>query len=539
MKQSFEFPKLPNQDKFLLALQADNYSEQTLLSYARDLCIFALFISKQGLEFNDIKKDLISEYKGYLQRGKHLSDLAQVRGLADEKALAMGFNEAVRSEGSRSDDTSLGTVITPGEKVSSESNQDLSVNSQNQTQILTSDDNLYYLQDIYRKVYGSLGRLSRMKLSKEKNLSKGLSPKSINRMLSALRSFLKYLIEIDIEIPLAPDAIKMVKTVKGAKQIAEFEQLVSLVEAPMLFEQDVRIAVRNRCMLEVLFSTGMRISELTGLNLEQINAEGKLYILGKGKKQRFVYLTPRAMSWVNEYLKYRLVYGNTEFGGSKDSSGALDDDNKMSGVEILNKLEEFTSSDGNDSRSLVGVAHKATGQKIFDLDDNSTGGIGNNDEFDENGRETFWGSEDVSSEDMQDKDDISDPFANNLDNYEMESNPMKYIGMLEKFKFSGYIEKYASPALFISFGGRKAGNQIATNTFQEKIAQYRRRLGIVVPTSAHSLRHGFATFLAENGAPATAIQVLLGHESLQTTTRYVHASDKFAQRVHQESHPLG
>ena len=67
---------------------------------------------------------------------------------------------------------------------------------------------------------------------------------------------------------------------------------------------------------------------------------------------------------------------------------------------------------------------------------------------------------------------------------------------------------------------------------------YRELLGINVPTSAHSLRHGFATYLAESGANPAAIQTLLGHESLDTTTRYVHASDRYAQEVHKKYFPL-
>jgi integrase/recombinase XerD len=73
---------------------------------------------------------------------------------------------------------------------------------------------------------------------------------------------------------------------------------------------------------------------------------------------------------------------------------------------------------------------------------------------------------------------------------------------------------------------------------QEKIKRYREYLGINVPTSAHSLRHGFATYLAEQGANPAAIQILLGHESLNTTTRYVHASDRYAEKVHRQYHPL-
>ena len=71
-----------------------------------------------------------------------------------------------------------------------------------------------------------------------------------------------------------------------------------------------------------------------------------------------------------------------------------------------------------------------------------------------------------------------------------------------------------------------------------KIALYRRLLEIIVPMSAHTIRHAYATYLAENGANPAAIQVLLGHESLQTTTRYVHTSDKFAEETHKEYHPV-
>ena len=52
------------------------------------------------------------------------------------------------------------------------------------------------------------------------------------------------------------------------------------------------------------------------------------------------------------------------------------------------------------------------------------------------------------------------------------------------------------------------------------------------------MRHCFATYLAEEGANPAALQILLGHESLDTTTRYVHASDKYAEETHRKYHPL-
>ncbi|MFH1547503.1 MAG: tyrosine-type recombinase/integrase, partial [bacterium] len=206
-------------------------------------------------------------------------------------------------------------------------------------------------------------------------------------------------------------------------------------------------------MLELLFSTGMRISELLNLNLDQINTEGKIFIMGKGKKERFVYLTPRATHYLNQYLKVR-----------------------------------------SDS----------------------------------------WGSTKADMKPEVDIDEIGEVEKNRL----RSASPRQS----EKPNLSPtMLGTKGKDAVFIPYrGGRNGavGGRISTNYLQDKIAEYRRRLGIVVPTSAHSLRHGFATYMAEKGANPAAIQILLGHESLQTTTRYVHASDKYAEETFRKSHPL-
>ena len=57
-------PKLPNQDEYLLDLQNNNYSMQTILNYARDLSIFSVYIYFRGVKFRNINKQDISLYKG-------------------------------------------------------------------------------------------------------------------------------------------------------------------------------------------------------------------------------------------------------------------------------------------------------------------------------------------------------------------------------------------------------------------------------------------------------------------------------------------
>jgi len=434
-----EIPKLDDQDDFLVNLQNNNYSTQTILNYARDLCIFAVFLHFRNTPFMKVTKKDISAYKGYLIAGQHLKDLDKIREEYARNIDVSSLNKDKALGGSQRPVNDLTGVNTP-----------------------RFEDG--FLSDIYRKVYGSLGITSRPRNTAKKNL--GLDPNSINRMLSALRSFLKFRIEWDLDIPMPPDAIGMMKAEKRMKKIPPMEEMIRLIESPMEFEKDEKVALRNRCMLEMLFATGMRISELIGLDLDQINTEGHMYILGKGRKERSVYMTPRSLRWLNNYLKVRLNYAFADEEQQKEIKG-------------------FTT-----------------------------------------GRETSGsGDEEESS----------------MLNLEMFDDELKYIKIVEKYRETGYLKKFDSPALFIPFsGGRygKKGSRISTNYFQEKIAEYRRKLGIQMKTSAHSLRHGFATYMAEKGASPAALQILLGHSSLNTTTKYVHASEKFAEDTVKQYHPL-
>lgn len=307
---------LPHVDDFLLNLQANKYSSETIYNYERDLNVFSNFLDESNIEFDKVDKRAITYYKAYL-------------GSRDRKTASLGRQ---------------------GEKQ--------------------------------------------------------LDSRSINRMLSALRAYLRYLIDVDYPCPVPPEAVKLTKAGRKHPQVAEIGDLIRLIEAPSSLESNVKTALRNRTMLEVLFATGMRISELCNLNRSQIDDTGRIFITGKGRKQRFVYLTPRARQHLDAYLVTR-------------------------------------------------------------------------------------------------QDDC--------------------------------------PALFIPYAGRnvaKSKKRISTNYLQDRIKRYREKLKINVPTSAHSLRHGFATYLAEEGANPVALQILLGHESLDTTTRYVHASDKYAEETHRKYHPL-
>lgn len=316
MKKNF-INLLPGIDDFLLHIQANNYSHETLYNYERDLDTFAYFLQTEmrGLTFDKITKKTIEQFKAYLN--------------SPTRRTAEGHESEVK-----------------------------------------------------------------------------LKSGSINRHLTSLRRYLNFLIDIDESVPVPPNSIKLLRMGKQHSQIAEFEEMIKLIECPTAVERVEFVKKRNRAMLETLFASGMRISELISLRRNQLDHTGKIFVEGKGRKRRFIYLTPRAEGYIRDYLKLR------------------DDDN---------------------------------------------------------------------------------------------------------------------PFIFVAERGLNAANKnkhISPNYVQMKIKWYREYLGMSIKTSAHSLRHGFATYLAEQGANPAAIQVLLGHESLETTTRYVHASDRYAEETHNKFHPL-
>jgi integrase/recombinase XerD len=130
---------------------------------------------------------------------------------------------------------------------------------------------------------------------------KNLSTKSILRNLVAIRTFYKFLIQEGI---LETNPIEQLESPKVAKTLPE---ILTLKEIEQLLEQpnlQTPLGIRDRAMLEILYATGMRVSELTHLPTHQVNLEGGyVLIFGKGSKERMVPLGGEAMKWITLYLK--------------------------------------------------------------------------------------------------------------------------------------------------------------------------------------------------------------------------------------------
>jgi site-specific recombinase XerD len=140
--------------------------------------------------------------------------------------------------------------------------------------------------------------LSRMRSQEGKELSK----QTQNYHIIALRTYLKFLAGRGIPA-LSPEKVELMKI--GDRQITflETDETMNLLES---IDPTEGTGLRDRAMLELLFSTGLRVSELTSLEYDQINLErGEMAVLGKGKKTRIVFISDDAADWLSKYFLAR------------------------------------------------------------------------------------------------------------------------------------------------------------------------------------------------------------------------------------------
>lgn len=259
--------------------------------------------------------------------------------------------------------------------------------------------------DSYKVYLAGLGRDTR---KPGNHSNRQLAACTINYKLAGLRVYLRYLIDSGYPCPLVPDAVKNLKALPKRPHLPQFEDLVRLIGSP---SPDANIMeLRDKAILETLFNTGLKVSELVSLNCEQVDLERRrLGLKGKGEKIRVVFISDTAVRWMGRYLELR--------------------------------RDRF--------------------QPLF-------------------------------------------------------------------IRHSGEVD------------ARKSGERmrLTARSIQRIVIRYAKRCGLSITATPETLRHCFVTYVAGEGANPVPLRFLLGHESLDTTTRYVHASDKYAEETHRKYHPL-
>jgi site-specific recombinase XerD len=134
------------------------------------------------------------------------------------------------------------------------------------------------------------------------NVSDELGKSTQNYHLIALRGFLKFCAKRNIPA-LTADKIELARTKRKQVTFLNEEELGRLFSQP---DPDKLAGVRDRAILELLFSSGLRVSELVGLDRDHINLKRREFMVrGKGQKDRPIFISPAAAEWVQEYLERR------------------------------------------------------------------------------------------------------------------------------------------------------------------------------------------------------------------------------------------
>jgi integrase/recombinase XerD len=229
-----------------------------------------------------------------------------------------------------------------------------------------------------------------------------------NRRLTVFKRFYRWalrerLAQVDPTLKLlaAKQALRVPKSLSEA-------QVDQLLNTP---DTDTPLGLRDRTMLELLYASGLRVSELVGLKVFHVGLnEGVLRVMGKGSKERLVPFGEVAHDWLQRYLAY--------------------------------------------GRPLLLNGHQ-------------------------------------------------------------------------------------TEALFVTVRGKHAGEAMTRAMFWQLIKRYALQASIHVPLSPHTLRHAFATHLLNHGADLRAVQMLLGHADISTTTIYTHIARERLKSLHGTHHPRG
>lgn len=238
--------------------------------------------------------------------------------------------------------------------------------------------------------------------------AKNATKKTIVRRLSTLRSFFKFLVKKQLVEHNPLEEIDTPKLDKRIPTSLKMEQIERLFEQPDI---QTYLGFRDRCIMELFYSSGLRLSELIGLNREDFDGKNRcLRVMGKGKKQRVIPITQTAAQWMSDYLNHPDRYKDQE--------------------------DHMAEKDGQ--------------------------------------------------------------------------------------------------AIFLN----KWGKRLSARSVDRNFAYYLKASGLAGTITPHTIRHTIATHWLEKGMDLKTIQVLLGHNTLATTTIYTQVSSRLKREVYEKAHPL-
>ncbi len=169
-------------------------------------------------------------------------------------------------------------------------------------------------------------RSFRLYLSRQKGTNGEMKLVTQGYYVIAIRSFLKWLIKNDVQV-MQPEKLDVPKTKDHSLKFLDSQQIDRLLNQPLLSDKN---GLRDKVILELLFSTGLRVSELVSLNRNQINLHTREFgVIGKGGRSRLVFISTTAAGYLDRYLKARSDQYKPLFIRTLKSTDIISDDEKV------------------------------------------------------------------------------------------------------------------------------------------------------------------------------------------------------------------
>ena len=148
-----------------------------------------------------------------------------------------------------------------------------------------------------------------LRLFAARSHASGLSPRSVQRRLSAVRSFFRYLLREGVVTALPTADVRAPKAGRRLPQVLDTDQMARLLQLPA----DSTLDARDLAMMELFYSSGLRLAELVGLDLAELDlADRTVRVLGKGRKTRIVPVGRQAVSALRRWLVERAALARPE-----------------------------------------------------------------------------------------------------------------------------------------------------------------------------------------------------------------------------------
>jgi site-specific recombinase XerD len=181
----------------------------------------------------------------------------------------------------------------------------------------------------------------RLYLSRQKGTKGEMKLVTQGYYVISLRSFLKWLVKNDMEV-LQPEKLDVPKVKDHSLKFLSEEQITRLLNQPL---NSAKNGLRDRSILELLFSTGLRVSELVSLNREQLNLNTREFgVIGKGGRSRVVFITKHAAEWIDKYLKSRTDHYKPLFIRDlrpKEEIGLLDEETRLTARSVQRLVKKY------------------------------------------------------------------------------------------------------------------------------------------------------------------------------------------------------